>query len=272
MPKVAAIQMCSSLSVEENLKSAGKLIEAAAKKGAELIVLPEMFPIVGTGAEDKIYIAESPGVGPIQDFLSEQASKNNVWIVGGTIPIRTENKLKIRATCLVYNNLGKSVARYDKIHLFDVVLSQKEKYQESETVEPGDRVVLVDTPFGKLGLAVCYDVRFPALFIELFDRGAEIIAIPAAFTVKTGEGHWKLLARARAVENFCYVIGACQGGTHESGRKTYGHSLIIDPWGTVLEERETASPGVVYGEIDLEHLRKIRASIPVGEHRKKFKG
>ncbi len=270
MSKVAAIQMCSSMSVEDNLKSAGNLIGKAAKKGAELIVLPEMFPMVSKGAEDKIFISEGPGFGAIQDFLSEQASKNSVWIVGGTIPIRTENKSKVRAACIVYNKMGKAVARYDKIHLFDVDISEKEIYRESDTIEPGDRAVVLDTPFGKLGLAVCYDIRFPALFIELFNQGAEIIAIPAAFTEKTGEAHWKLLARARAVENFCYIIGACQAGKHESGRRTYGDSLIVDPWGTVLDERKASSPGIVYGETDLEYLQKIRASIPVSDHRKKF--
>jgi predicted amidohydrolase len=270
MSKVAAIQMCSSMSVEENLQSASKLIEEAANNGAKLVVLPEMFPIVGMGSEEKIFVMESPGAGPIQDFLSLQASQNNVWIVGGTIPLRTEHKNKIRAACLVYNNKGKPVARYDKIHLFDVELSKKEIYRESDTTEAGERTTVIDTPFGKLGVAVCYDIRFPRLFMDLFNQGAEIIAIPAAFTVKTGEGHWKLLARARAVENFCYIIGACQGGTHASGRTTFGDSLIIDPWGTVLDERQDPTPGLVYGEIDLEKLHKIRASIPVNLHPRRF--
>lgn len=265
MHKVAAIQMCSSMSVDENLKSAGKLISEAAEKGAKLIVLPEMFPFVGP-AENRNLIQEAEGHGKIQDFLSEQSRKNKVWIVGGTIPIQSQNK--IRAACLVYDEKGLLVARYDKIHLFDVVLSPNESYKESDTIEPGEKSVVIETPFGKLGLAVCYDIRFPALFMDLFKKGAEIIAIPAAFTEKTGEAHWKLLARARAVENFCYVIGACQAGTHESGRKTYGHSVIVHPWGNVLAERAQPSAGIIYGDIDLESLRHIRKSIPIAEHRK----
>lgn len=268
MPTVAAIQMCSSTSVAENCENAAKLISEAAKNGAQLIVLPEMFPLIGSKPTDKIDNKEEYGDGTIQNFLSQQAKENNIWIVGGTIPISCNNKNKVKAACIVYDNKGKALVRYDKIHLFDVVISDNESYKESDTIEPGDKLVVIDTPVGKLGLAVCYDIRFPALFTHLFNNGAEIIAIPSAFTMKTGEAHWELLVRSRAVENFCYVIGACQGGTHDSGRKTYGHSLIVDPWGSVIDMRSNPTPGIVYANIDLDYLHQVRASIPVDKHQK----
>ena len=268
MSKIAAIQMCSSENVEENLLIAAQLIKQAASAEAQLIVLPEMFAIIGKKTTDKIKVKESYGSGKIQTFLSTEAAKYNIWIVGGTIPIACENENKIRASCIVYDNKGKIAARYDKIHLFDATLSETESYKESNTTEAGDKIVLVDTPVGKLGLSVCYDIRFPALFTSLLNRGAEIITIPAAFTVPTGEAHWQLLARSRAVENFCYVVGACQGGLHANGRQTYGHSLIVDPWGIVIEEISIPENSIAYANIDLERLHKIRASIPIMEHQK----
>jgi predicted amidohydrolase len=266
--KVAAIQMCSSHLVAENLTTAAELIQEAAANQAKLVVLPEMFAMMGMDASDKVAIREPIGHGEIQSFLAEQAKKYCIWIVGGTIPIICKDETKARAASLVFDDLGNRVARYDKIHLFDVAISQSEVYQESNTIEPGDRLIVIDTPVGKLGLAVCYDVRFPELFRCLFNRGTEIIALPSAFTVTTGAAHWKLLARSRAVENFCYVIGACQGGTHTNGRKTYGHSLIVEPWGTVIAEKDDTEPGVIYAILDLEHLNEIRKSIPVYEHQK----
>lgn len=268
MPKVAAIQMCSSHIIDENLNTAALLIEEAVKNGAKLIVLPEMFPIMGKKPTDKVDAKENYGGGKIQTFLSIQARKFNVWIVGGTIPIACEDMKKIKAACIVYNNKGDAIARYDKIHLFDVNISETESYKESDTTEPGDDLIVIDTPVGKLGLSVCYDIRFSALYTYLLNQGAEIIAIPSAFTVKTGEAHWQLLARSRAVENFCYVIGACQGGLHSSGRQTYGHSLIIEPWGKIIEEITKPGNGIVYAEIDLKKLHQIRASIPINEHQK----
>jgi len=263
MSKIAAIQMCSSDNIDENLSIAARLMTEAAENGAQLMILPEMFSLIGKNPTDKIDAKENMYSGKVQEALSGLAKKLNSWIVGGTIPIACSDKNKIRAACLVYNNTGKNVARYDKINLFDVTLSEKECYKESDTTEPGNEIMVIDTPFGKLGLCVCYDIRFSNLFIELAKRGAEIIAIPAAFTVKTGEAHWKLLARARAVENFSYVIGACQGGTHSTGRQTYGHTLIVDPWGTVMSEITNEKFGIAYAEIDLKKLHAIRKMIPV---------
>jgi nitrilase len=227
-----------------------------------------MFAMMGQKPIDKVAVKEKMGQGVIQDFLAEQAKINEIWIVGGTIPIACENENKVRAASLVFDNNGKCIARYDKIHLFDVVLSEKEIYKESDTTEPGNELVVVDTPFGKLGLAVCYDVRFPELFRCLFNKGAEIIALPSAFTVPTGEAHWELLARSRAVDNFSYVIGACQGGTHSSGRKTFGNSIIVEPWGTVAAKKEGVSPGIIYTNIDLQKIYDARNSIPIGAHQR----
>lgn len=211
--------------------------------------------------EDKILIKEKYGLGKIQSFLSQQASRLNLWIVGGTIPIASERADKIRAACLVYDNQGLCVARYDKIHLFNATISATEVYQESATTEPGNAFVVVDSPVGKLGLSVCYDIRFPTLFVKLSQLGAEVIAIPAAFTVTTGEAHWQLLARSRAVENGCYLLGACQGGSHAGGRKTYGHSLIVDPWGRVMQEVKQSGNAVLTSPIDLDYLYQIRSSL-----------
>lgn len=270
MPKVAAVQMCSSNILEENLKSAEILIEEAAIHGAELVVLPEMFPIIGKTSEEKLKIKENYGSGKIQNFLSKKAEKNNIWIIGGTIPIHFSNE-KIKAACIVYNNKGNVVCRYDKIHLFDANIAFGESYKESETTEAGNKLAVVDTPVGKVGLSVCYDIRFPIMFSHLFDKGAEIITIPSAFTEKTGKAHWHILARSRAIENFCYVIGACQSGTHIGGRKTYGHTLIVDPWGCILSEKLDTNQGVIYAEIDLENLYKIRNSMPIRRSEKIIK-
>lgn len=271
MPTIAAIQMCSSDNVDENLKSAERLMQAAANNGAQLIVLPEMFAIIGKKDADKLAVQEKYGAGKIQDFLSSQAKKLNAWIVGGTIPISCDNKNKISAACIVYDNHGNAVARYDKIHLFDVIVSENESYRESATTKPGHDIVVIDTPLGKLGLVVCYDIRFPTLFTKLLSCGAEMIATPAAFTVKTGQAHWELLMRARAVDTFSYVIGAAQGGTHANGRQTYGHTLIVEPWGNVIQEMATTGEGIVYAEVDLKKLHEIRAAIPIRENGKRVR-
>jgi predicted amidohydrolase len=268
IPKVAAIQLTSTHHVDENLKTAEALISEAASNGAQLIVLPEMFAIMGEIATDKVVVAEKYSDGKIQSFLSRCAKQYNAWIIGGTIPIQCNNKNKIRAACIVYNNNGDAVARYDKMHLFDVTVSATESYRESNTTEPGDSVVVIDTPVGKLGLAVCYDVRFPALFTQLMNRGAEIIALPSAFTIKTGQAHWHLLTRARAIDTFCYVIGSAQVGTHANGRQTYGHTLIVDPWGRITSEITEEKSGIVYTDIDLKKLHDIRNAIPIKNHQK----
>ena len=270
MSKCAAIQMASSPNVGANLLEADKLICVAAKAGAKLIVLPENFALMGESEFDKVKIREQDGSGQIQDFLSNVAIKYGVWIVGGTLPLVAEDDNKIRAACLVYNDKGERVARYDKVHLFDVsVPDTDEEYRESDTIEPGDSELVIDSPFGKLGISVCYDLRFPEFFRRMVRQGAEILIIPSAFTAETGAAHWELLLRARAVENLCYVIAPNQGGFHLNGRKTYGHSMIVDPWGGILDCYKTGG-GFVIADIDRERLEKVRSAFPVLEHRKFF--
>ena len=260
---IAAIQMCSSHIIKDNLTIAATLIKQAVQQGAKLVVLPEMFAIMGTDQTDQVNAKETYGEGPIQDFLANIAREHAVWIVAGTIPLVSEDPAKIRAACLVYNSEGLVVARYDKIHLFDVAVSETEVYRESATTQPGHDIVVVDTPIGQLGLAVCYDIRFPELFLRLMQQGAEVITIPSAFTIPTGEAHWTLLARARAVDSLAYIVGACQGGMHTSGRQTYGHSLIVDPWGTIITQQQTLAPSMIGATVDLNHQQKIRATPPV---------
>ncbi len=266
MKKIAAIQMCSSHILEDNLLIVSKYIQKASQQGAEVVVLPEMFPIIGKNAVEKIQIAENYGTGKIQDFLAKQARSNNIWIIGGTIPITSEDQGKIRAACLVYNNNGDQVVRYDKIHLFDVNLSATESYKESATVTSGNEVVVFDSPVGKIGLAVCYDIRFPEMFRLMMEKGAEVFCVPSAFTYTTGKKHWEILAKSRAVENICYFVGACQGGTHTNGRQTYGNSLIVDPDGIIMSRLGCEDSGVIINSIDLELLCELRTQIPIAEH------
>lgn len=270
MNKCAAIQMASSPNIGANLLEADKLIAEAAKKGAKLVALPENFAIMGLDEFDKVKEKEQDGSGVIQDFLANTAKKHGVWIVGGTVPLVADDENKIRAACLLYNDKGERIARYDKTHLFDVsVPDTNEKYFESNSIEAGQDSVIVETPFGKLGLAVCYDLRFPEFFRSMVRKGVEIIIAPSAFTAETGAAHWEVLLRARAIENLCYVIAPNQGGFHVNGRKTYGHSMIIDPWGVILGCHKTGA-GVVCADIDNERLEKVRANFPVLEHRRLF--
>lgn len=266
MSTVAAIQMASAPQYDANLLEAGRLIQSAKEQGAELIVLPENFPLMGMEESVKVQIREKFNDGPIQAFLSEQARKHKVWLVGGTIPIECDDPNKILAASIVYNAEGEVVARYDKIHLFDVDLENEESYKESETIASGSETVVVDTPFGKLGLAICYDLRFPEMFRQLLDKGAEIIAIPSAFTATTGKAHWECLVRARAIENLCYVIASNQGGYHLNGRNTYGDSMVVDPWGNVLN-RLSRGAGVVLATIDINQLKNTRRTFPCLDHR-----
>lgn len=270
MTRVAAIQLTASHEMDENLRTAQHYLTEAAKKGAKLAVLPENFALMGLNPDQGLNYQEPLGQGKIQTFLSAVAKQNKIWIVGGTLPVESFNPQKKYGACLVYNDEGRCVGQYNKIHLFDVSLSVQESYHESATTAPGSTLVVIPTPFGKLGLAVCYDLRFPELFRCLFNLGAEIIALPAAFTVMTGKAHWEALTRARAIENFCYLIGAAQTGLHSNGRKTFGDSLIIDPWGTILAQKNDPQPGVIYADIDLDHLYKIRKSIPIEVHQKIF--
>ena len=268
MSKAAAIQMASGPNVQANLDEAEKLINTAVQQDAELIVLPENFAIMGITDMDKVGVAEQPGEGPIQKFLSEQAAKHGIWLVGGTIPIQSKETGKVYAACMLYNDAGEMVARYDKIHLFDVTLeASDESYTESETITPGDEVVVTDTPFGRLGLAVCYDLRFPELFRAMADVGMEVCVLPSAFTNLTGNAHWESLLRARAIENLAFMIAAGQGGYHVSGRETHGDSMIVDPWGVVLN-RLPHGTGVVVSEIDLARLERTRELFPALQHKR----
>lgn len=269
--RVACIQMTSTDDVSQNLMMADQLINDAAEQGAKLIVLPEMFAIMGIDQMQKLKYREPIDHGPIQDFLSQKAAFHGVWIVGGTIPVEVPGSDdKVFASCLVFDDQGKRVARYDKIHLFDVELrATKESYLESKTVDPGDQIVVVQTPFGKLGLSVCYDVRFPEMFRLMLREGVEIIVLPSAFTYTTGAAHWDILVRARAIENLSYVIAACQTGTHSNQRKTYGHSMVVNPWGEVLVCLPE-NPGVIITDINLDFLRQIRQDFPALLHRKKI--
>ncbi|MDD2760087.1 MAG: carbon-nitrogen hydrolase family protein [Methylomonas sp.] len=266
----AAIQMASGPQVNANLLEAEKLIAEAAKDGAKLVALPENFAIMGMNEYDKVHVREIDGAGPIQDFLAAVAKKYGVWVIGGTMPMTAEADNKVRAACLVYDEQGKRVARYDKMHLFDVsVPDSAEEYRESDSVEAGDELCVIDSPFGRIGLAVCYDLRFPEFFRPMTRQGLDLIVIPSAFTAKTGAAHWEVLLRARAIENLCYVIAPNQGGFHVNGRQTYGHSMIVDPWGVVLDCYKTG-PGVVYADIDKDRLQKTRAAFPALEHRRFF--
>jgi deaminated glutathione amidase len=268
MFKCAAIQMASGPSVSFNLLEAEKLIAEAVKTDAKLIALPENFALMGNKEKDKLAVKESDGSGPIQDFLAATAKKHGVWLVGGTMPIAGEADNKVRASCLIYNDQGERVARYDKIHLFDVMVPESDEvYRESDSIECGNRIVVVDSPFGKLGISVCYDLRFPEFFRQMQMMGMDILIIPSAFTAKTGAAHWEVLLRARAIENLCYVIAPNQGGFHLNGRKTYGHSMIVDPWGTVLDCYKMGA-GYVSADIDLDRVAKVRSAFPVLNHRK----
>lgn len=267
MYRVAAIQMASGPNVTANLSETGRLIGEAASMGAKLVVLPENFAIMGMKETDKVDIREEEGNlhAPIQHFLSQQAAHYGIWLVGGTIPIASTHPQKIRAACLVYDNKGKQVTRYDKIHLFDVNTTPEEHYCESDTIEAGEHVVVINSPFGRLGLAICYDLRFPELFRCMVSQGAEIIVVPAAFTAVTGKVHWELLVRTRAIENLCYLIAANQGGYHVNGRETHGHSMIVDPWGAVLTRLQRGT-GVICADINLEQQASLRHNFPAIQH------
>jgi len=261
--RVAAVQMVSTPRVEENLRAAAALIAEAAAQGATLVALPEYFPIMGMNDGDKVRAREADGVGPIQDFLSATARQHGIWLVGGSMPLIASAPDKVLNSSLVYNPQGERVARYDKIHLFGFQKG-KERYNESATIEPGSQPVAFDTPFGRVGLTICYDMRFPELYRAL--GVTDLLVIPAAFTETTGRAHWEILLRARAIENQCYVLAIAQGGKHENGRETHGNSMLIDPWGEILD-RKLKGPGVVIGDIDHARIADVRASLPALKHR-----
>lgn len=268
--KAAAIQMASGTSVNANLLTTEKLLQQAAAQGAGLAVLPENFAFMGESCKESLPYREKEGDGPLQQFLSQIAKRLGIWIVGGTIPLEGDDQTRWRAASLVFDDQGKEVARYDKRHLFDVSLPESnEHYNESQGIEPGNSVKVIDTPIGRLGLSVCYDLRFPELFRAMVDKGAEVIAIPAAFTAVTGRAHWETLVRARAIENLSYVIAAAQGGFHVKGRETYGHSMIVDPWGAILDSRERGN-GFAIATIDQQFQQHTRRNFPCLKHRRLF--
>ena len=264
--KIAALQMVSTTDVARNLDTAASLIDEAARGGARLVALPEYFCHLGRRDTDKLAIAEIDGAGPIQQLLSDCARRAGVWVVGGTLPMRTASPERVRNTCCVYAPDGRRVARYDKIHLF-AYDNGRERYDEGRVLESGDTPVVFDAEGLRIGMSVCYDVRFPELYRALCTPPCDLLCVPSSFTYTTGSAHWELLLRARAVENQAYVIAPAQGGTHENGRRTWGHSLVIDPWGEVLALREEGQ-GVVLAEIDRARIDSVRQQLPALTHRR----
>lgn len=261
--KLAAIQMISTPNISENVAAAERLIISAASQGAKLVVLPEYFPMIGATDAARLAARETEGHGPIQTFLVQMAQRHQLWIVGGSLPLAAKDSTKLRNSCLVFNPDGERVARYDKIHLFGFH-KDEEHYDESLTIEPGRDIVTCETPCGKMGLSICYDLRFAELY-----RGMGVISlivVPAAFTETTGQAHWETLLRARAIENQCYVVAAAQGGRHPNGRLTHGNSMIIDPWGVVLARIEKGE-GLITANFDAQKMIDIRTRLPALQHR-----
>ncbi len=266
--KIAAVQMVSVPEVGRNLEAARALVARAAGQGAELVVLPEYFCLMGRSDRDKLGVAERVGEGPIQRMLAEAARSHRIWLVGGTLPLAIEGRTdRVANTSLVFSPEGERVARYDKMHLFRYD-NGREQYDEGRTLQAGDAPVAFDAGGVRVGLSICYDVRFPELYRALSRPPCDLITVPSAFTVPTGAAHWELLLRARAVENQCYVIAAAQGGTHENGRRTFGHSLIADPWGEIVALREDDGEGVVVGELDPARIASVRLQLPALTHRR----
>jgi len=262
--RVAAVQTVSGGDVQENLAAIEPLIAAAVREGARLVVLPEYFGVLGARASDKVAVREADGEGVQQSFLARTARDHSIWLVGGTVPIAIGDPHRVRSALLVYGPDGRRLARYDKIHLF-AFHQGEERYDEGRTIERGDEPVSFEAPCGRVALSVCYDMRFPELYRRF--RDLALILVPSAFTAVTGAAHWHVLLRARAIENQCYVLAAAQGGLHPNGRRTYGHSVIIDPWGVVVAERDEG-PGIVVADIDPERIAQVRRELPALEHRR----
>ena len=260
---VAAIQMVAGTSIPSNLEEASRLIEMAASRGAKLAALPEYFFLMGMNESDKVAASEEDGSGPIQEFLSATAKRLGIWLIGGSVPLTSSRPDKVRNSCLVYDDTGNRMARYDKIHLFGLELGS-EHYSEEKTIEAGNKVVSFESPFGRIGLSICYDLRFPELYRSM--GRVDIILAPAAFTAITGKAHWETLIRARAIENLAYVIAPAQGGCHVNGRETHGDSMIVDPWGVVLD-RLPHGAGIVIANINPEYQSSLRKSLPALNHR-----
>jgi nitrilase len=261
--RVALVQMVSTPNVAENLDAAEKLIAQAAAQGAKLVALPEYFCILGVRDTDKVAAKEQDGAGPIQEFLAASARRHGIWLAGGSVPLECSDPGKVRNSCLIYDSEGRRVARYDKIHLFGLELGA-ERFDEGRTIEAGIAPCAIDSPFGRIAISVCYDVRFPELYRALAPM--DIILVPSAFTATTGRAHWETLLRSRAIENLAWVLAPAQGGTHASGRQTHGHSMVVDPWGKVVAERATGA-GVVVADIDPAFQAKMRRSLPALTHR-----
>jgi nitrilase len=261
--RVALVQMVSTPSVAENLDAAGKLIAQAAGQGAKLVALPEYFCILGARDTDKVAARERDGSGPIQEFLSGTAKRLGVWIVGGSVPLECADPRKVRNSCLVYDSAGRRIARYDKIHLFGLEL-EAERFDEARTIESGVAPCAIESPFGRIALSVCYDVRFPELYRSLAPM--DLILVPSAFTATTGSAHWETLLRARAIENLAWVLAPAQGGKHANGRRTHGHSMVVDPWGKIIAERATGE-GIVVADVDPALQATLRKSLPALAHR-----
>jgi predicted amidohydrolase len=266
--KVAAIQMVSTPRVEDNLAAADRLLAQAAVLGCELAVLPEYFCLLGRSDTDKLAVRETFGAGPVQDFLSEAARRHGLWLVGGTLPLAAADDAHVRNTCIAWSPQGEPVARYDKIHLFRFD-NGRDRFDEARTIEPGAEpvafdVVARDGRRWRVGMSVCYDLRFPELYRRL---GADLLLVPSAFTHVTGQAHWEPLLRARAIENLAYVVAPAQGGVHENGRRTWGHSLVVDPWGTAVAQREADGEGVVVATLDAQRLAQVRGQLPALQHR-----
>ncbi|ONF44984.1 carbon-nitrogen hydrolase [Marinobacter lutaoensis] len=270
---VAAIQMVSTRDLAANLRDAARLLSEAAAQGARVAVLPENFAVLSTSDMLACGRTEAGDAPVIRRFLSDRARALGLWIVGGSLPLAarpdgSDIEDRVRASCLVFDDQGREVGRYDKIHLFDARVDDAHgHYRESDTFEPGDQVVTLDTPVGRLGLAICYDLRFPELFRALRAQGAEWVCLPSAFTWQTGDAHWHALIRARAIENQIWVVAAGQGGQNSERRRTYGHTLICDPWGKVVAE-QAEGPGVVVAGLDRERLAQVRTNMPVWDHRR----
>ena len=261
--RVAAVQTVAGGDVSANLEQAAVLVAEAAAQGAQLIVLPEYFGILGARATDKLAARERDGAGPQQDFLARVAREHGAIVVGGSVPLASADPGRVRSACLVYGPDGSRMARYDKIHLFRFTQGA-EDYDETRTIEPGDKVVAFDARCGRVGLSICYDVRFPELYRAL--GGCALLLVPAAFTATTGAAHWELLLRSRAVENQCYVLAAAQGGRHPNGRRTWGHSMLVDPWGAIVAVKEEGQ-GVVVGDVDPARIAEVRSQLPALTHR-----
>jgi nitrilase len=264
--RIAALQTVSTPDVGRNLEAAARLIAQAAGAGAQLVALPEYFCLMGRRDSDKLDHAEMPGTGPIQSFLSQQARQHGLWLIGGTLPLKADSTDHARNACCVFAPDGALAARYDKIHLFRFA-TERESYDEARVLEAGSQPVAVQAGALRVGLSVCYDLRFPELFRALCSPPCDVLSVPSAFTYTTGRAHWELLLRARAVENQCYVLAAAQGGTHENGRRTWGHSMIVDPWGEVLAVQPEGE-GVVSAEMDMQRMAAVRRQLPALQHRK----